>query len=194
MTDDARQPAGTVSARLQEMLDHYEISKVLNAYCHGCDRGDQLLMESVYAEESWDEHGQSSGTGKDFTRTIMSGLPYSRCISHLQGQTTIHVQGDEAGAETYFFAVVCNELDGKEVVNQLGGRYVDRLVREGGGWKIRHRTCVRDWSISLPVEADWIGTRGHRQGARSGEDPSYGALGLTHSGIPGFEAPGAKGQ
>ncbi len=28
--------------RLQEMLDHYEITKVLSEYCHGLDRMDQI--------------------------------------------------------------------------------------------------------------------------------------------------------
>jgi hypothetical protein len=39
----------------------------------------------------------------------------------------------------------------------MGGRYVDELVRESGGWKIEKRLTVRDWSITHPISADWIG-------------------------------------
>ena len=66
------------------------------------------------------------------------------------------MEGDEAGAETYFFAVSRNKReDGAEMCNQLGGRFVDKLRREEGRWLIKHRVVVRDWGISLPIEADW---------------------------------------
>jgi hypothetical protein len=42
---------------LQEVIDHHEIRKVMSVYCHGCDRGDEARMASVYLEQSWDDHG-----------------------------------------------------------------------------------------------------------------------------------------
>ena len=64
----------------------------------------------------------------------------------------------------------------------MGGRFVDKLVRENGTWKIKHRVAVRDWSISLPIEADWE-ARTLTEGERSNADPSFEVLGLTHSGV-----------
>ena len=46
--------------------------------------------------------------------------------------------------------------DGSKVGNLIFGRYVDELRREGDAWKILKRVCVRDWSISLDVEKDWL--------------------------------------
>jgi chromosome segregation protein len=43
--------------QLQEMLDHFRIRKVPAEYCRGSDRADESLMRSVYARESWDDHG-----------------------------------------------------------------------------------------------------------------------------------------
>src|SRR3546814_8623504 len=51
--------------------------------------------------------------------------------------------------------------------NQLGGRFVDYLERVDGGWKIKKRIVVRDWSISMPVTADWTALAKLRDGLRS---------------------------
>ena len=67
----------------------------------------------------------------------------------------------------------------------LSGRYVDTLRRENGAWKIAKRTCVRDWSMSLDSEKDWLENSNFVEGRMSGQDPSYEALGL--------EAPGTAG-
>ena len=67
--------------------------------------------------------------------------------------------------------------------NQLGGRFVDKLKREDGRWLIKHRVVVRDWAISLPIEADWTAEAGLLDGQRSGADPSFAALGLVHGGV-----------
>jgi hypothetical protein len=74
--------------------------------------------------------------------------------------------------------------DRPETLNQLGGRYVDRLVREAGQWRISNRMCIREWSISHPLERDWLAGRGFEETRRGQADHSYAALGLAHSGNP----------
>jgi hypothetical protein len=173
----------TIDARLQELLDHHEIRMLLAEYCHGCDRGDEVQMASVYCEESWDDHGRVRADGKAFSAQMTRELvDYASVCSHLLGQSLIRVQGDTAGAETYFLATVT--YPGKASVNQLGGRYVDTLERENGAWKIKKRICIRDWSMTVPVEADWLANDPFVGPSMSQNDPSYAALGLTHSGLP----------
>lgn len=170
--------------RLQEMLDHYEIRKTLAEYCHGCDRCDEPRMASIYAKGSWDDHGHRRAPGPEYARLMTAEvLTTTESLYHLLGQSLIRVDGDEAGAETYFLAVARTASeDGGELCNQLGGRFVDRLQREDGRWRVAHRTVLRDWAISLPVEQDWTADAGLRPGARSDDDPSFGALGLKHGG------------
>jgi hypothetical protein len=170
--------------RLQEMLDHYEITQLLSEYCHGLDRMDQVRMASVYAKESWDDHGPNKCPGPEFTKRIMRLMqsPTSILGSHMLGQTLIKVAGDNAGADTYFIATSRKRSDdGSEILNQMGGRYVDALVREDGRWRIEKRICVHDWSISLPITGDWLGRAAYVQAKRSNEDPSFAALGIEHS-------------
>jgi len=170
--------------RLQQLLDHHEIAQTLKEYCHGCDRGDEERMASVYSEDSFDDHGVFKAPGKQFARLMMDRiLTTTDSLFHMLGQSLIKVDGDAAGAETYFFAVSRNKrADGAEMCNQLGGRFVDKLRREDGRWLIKHRVVVRDWAISLQIDADWTAEAGLQDGRRSGADASFAALGLVHGG------------
>jgi hypothetical protein len=167
--------------RLQEMLDHYEITKTLSEYCHGCDRCDEGRMASVYLDSSWDDHGAIQAPGPEFARLMTAKiLATTDSLSHMLGQSLIKVSGNEAGAETYFLAVSrSTRADGVQMCNQLGGRFVDKLQRENGRWRIKHRCVIRDWSISMPVEQDWTAGSGLKEGERSNTDPSYAALGIV---------------
>jgi hypothetical protein len=65
---------------------------------------------------------------------------------------------------------------------------VDNLERDGDRWRIRRRHVVRDWTISLPLEHDWVGALALTPGARSNEDPCFAALNLIHSQLSGSTA------
>ena len=168
--------------RFQEILDHYDITRTLKEYCFACDRGDAQRMADVYLEDSWDDHGIHAAPGKEFARLMMGEIfAQTDSLSHLLGQSVIKVEGDAAGAETYFIAVASaiDEAGGKHC-HQLGGRFVDRLERHDGRWLIKSRVVVRDWGISLPVAADWTEDVGLKDGQRSNADPAFAALRRTH--------------
>jgi hypothetical protein len=181
----------TMDADLQEMLEHYRITKLVNEYCHGCDRGDGPRMGSVYAEDSWDDHGMYLGDGKAFADSVMEGRRQrGEVMSHHLGQTLVKIDGDTAGAETYFVATMAFPDAGEgEEVHHLGGRYVDHLVREDGRWLIKERLTVRDWSIGHKVERDYFREMNFIPGTTDGSDVSFRALGLVHSGGFGPSAP-----
>lgn len=191
----------TLDPRLQDLLDHHEIRQLLATYCHGCDRGDEVEMAGTYAAESWDDHGPRKMEGRRFSiETVEESLRTTSLVSHMLGQSLIRVNGNTAGAETYFIATLLYPAKdggegegGGETIGQLGGRYVDTLVRESGRWRISNRVCVREWSHSHPVAGDWLATAGFAGQHRSQADPSYAALGLAHSGNPWLhEAAGAR--
>jgi hypothetical protein len=173
------------SERLQEMLDYYEIRRTISEYCNGCDRLDEQRMGSVYADDSFDDHGTVKAPGPEFATTMAASVAQSsHSIVHLLGQTLIDVRGDEAGAETYFLATSRTMTDEGEIANQLSGRFVDTLVRVGDGWKIKYRLVVRDWTAVTPVTQNWDAAMSLTAGTRSNDDPSFRVLGRTHSGPP----------
>lgn len=172
--------------RFQELWDHHEIRQLLATYCHGCDRADEVEMASVYLENSWDDHGKRKMPGRQFSiETVEETIRTTKVCSHQLGQSLIKVTGDTAGVETYFIATVLYPDSGEgEMLNQLGGRYVDTLAREDGQWRIKKRLCLREWSYSRPISADWLAGAGFIETRRGQADESYAALGLTHSGNP----------
>jgi SnoaL-like domain len=168
-----------MNSDLQEMLDHYQITKVLNEYCHGCDRLEQEQMAGVYLEDSWDDHGRNKCPGKQYAKIAIANLAANtNSCSHVMGQSLIRVDGNEAGAETYFIAIVRVPRGEGEALNQIGGRYVDKLQRIDGKWKIKHRICARDWSITLPVTENFLEGVPFVEGQRGGKDPSRAVLGF----------------
>jgi hypothetical protein len=173
-----------IDATLREMIDYHEIRKLLSIYCHGCDRGDGPRMASVYLEDSWDDHGPYKGPGWAFAKRVMSNTAnFGRTNTHLLGQSQIRIDGDVAGVETYFLAVITEKDEqGRDIITQMGGRYVDTLLREQAEWKIKKRLCIRDWSITLDIENDRLRDFPFIRGQLSGEDPSYPVLGLSHPG------------
>jgi hypothetical protein len=168
--------------RLQELIDHHEIKKLIDAYAAGCDRFDAKRMASPFHTQSWVDHGDEHCTGQAFVDEIMERAK-ADAVSHIQGQAQIEVRGDTAGAETYFIATVKpTRADGVAQLNFMGGRYIDWLEKEAGQWKIKKRVCIKDWSYTQIVEQDALGERDWIIGKHSAEDCSYEALGLQHFG------------
>jgi SnoaL-like domain len=174
---------------LQEMVDHYQITKVLSEYCRGCDRLDRVQMANVYFGDSWDDHGSVKCPGPEYAAIATGALgAVTNSCSHQLGQSLVTVVGDDAGAETFFVATLRTAAkEGGETLNQIGGRFVDTLIRVEGNWKIKHRVCVRDWSISVPIKEDFLKDDPYVQGQRSAADPSYAVLRMEHSGLPDAE-------
>jgi hypothetical protein len=169
--------------RIQEVLDHHDIRKLLATYCHACDRADGELMGSLYTGAgSFDDHGLVRAAGPEYARQ-MTELINSRTqvVTHILGQSLIEVQGDEAAAETFFLGLMrVSAPDGAPLLNQLAGRFIDRLVRVDGAWKIRHRIAVRDTSITFRVEQDMQSSYGMQAGTRDANDPGVALFGIAH--------------
>ncbi|MEW9854823.1 nuclear transport factor 2 family protein [Novosphingobium sp. M1R2S20] len=166
--------------RLQELWDHHQIRQTLAMYCHGCDRADIAEMASVYCEESWDDHGPNKCDGRMFAKVILEqARQTTRVVSHQLGQSLIRVFGTGAAAETYFVATLISDSDEGERMTQLGGRYVDTLAREDGGWKIKERLCVRDWSSTGLIDPGYLAKSGFIEGSRGGADVSWDRLRLV---------------
>ena len=173
----------TLDPRLQELLDHHAIRKTLAEYCHACDRGDEAMMADCYTgADSWDDHGLVKASGPEYAK-IMIGRVLQRTVAaaHILGQSLIRVEGDSAGVETFFigFFRVAGEADEPARMNQLIGRFVDKFERIEGIWKIRHRTCVRDTSITAAITRDDYAAFGFVEARRDAEDLGSATIGLA---------------
>ena len=166
--------------KLQQLIDHFDIREVIEAYVHACDRADAAALAEVYFDDSWDDHGPFKCNGKQFAVDCTNSLieNWSMC-GHLLGQSRIKVTGDSAGAETYLYSTLTREDGDRTMLDTFVGRYIDQFERVDGQWRIRNRRCICDWSGSSPLTEDF--TKGRSlfiQGARSQDDLSYEVLGL----------------
>ena len=171
----------TLDDRLQYLVDQEQIRDVLNRYCRGVDRLDAELLRSVYFEDAFDDHGPFKGLRDDFIDWVIPFLraEYTTTGHHLTSQV-IEVSGDTAGAESYVFLVQDRIVeDGRRIRSTAHGRYVDRLERRNGEWRIARRHVVTD-SVSSSEAPPWFGTSSVDSligaGTRDRQDPSYGVF------------------
>ena len=166
--------------RLQMLLDHFDIRETIEAYVHGCDRGDAVAVTDCYHLDSYDHHGPLAGPGHEFAQNCLRDLKtYWNSCTHLLGQSRIKVEGDSAGAETFYFASLTRDQDGEQMLDQQIGRYIDRLERrEDGVWRIVDRRCIQEWAYTIPLGDSFVDRSEFLKGIRSTEDLSYGVLGL----------------
>lgn len=160
--------------KLQAMLEEFEIRKALYKYTRGVDRLDAPMIRSVYHENSTDDHGPYKGSGADFGDFVTKLLGEETVSTmHTLNQSIIEVDGLGAQAETYFVAYHVREEGGEEYLDRFGGRYLDRLRKHFGQWKIDNRVVVREWSTTEKIEESQYKREDFVNGRRDKEDLAY---------------------
>lgn len=162
-------------ARLEHLLDRQDILDCLIRFSRGMDRFDRDLFLSAFHSDAVIAAGPFVG-GPEELYDWASGL-------HEQGQSatqhdllnhSCEIDGDVAHTETYYLFVGRNRDETNWVA---GGRYIDRLERRGGSWKIALRCNAVEWSGMIPTMAVPFADVPdiHLNGipARGKEDPSY---------------------
>jgi ketosteroid isomerase-like protein len=128
----------------RELHDKLAIREVICSFARALDRQDRELMLSCFHPDALDDHGMFVGSGADFFDwTDPSHLHFYRTHQHHVTNHTCSLEGDVAHCETYWlFAGMAK--DGGQLAT-YGGRYVDRLERRDGGWRIAARKCILEW-------------------------------------------------
>ncbi|MCG3753994.1 nuclear transport factor 2 family protein [Amycolatopsis sp. Poz14] len=163
---------------LRFLADRAEIQDLLYRYCRGVDRCDPALVRSAYHPDSFDERGYWRGNGHEFAVFITDRLRSANTITtHSVTNALIELTGDEATSESQVRATLVRR--DSAVADVIGARYLDRLSRRGGTWRIDHRTVVLDWRTAQPGEASEapFPTDGFQRGSQCPDDPVYALLG-----------------
>jgi hypothetical protein len=162
-------------ARLEQLLERQDILDCLIRFSRGMDRFDRELFLSAF-------HPDAVIAAGEFVGNPVALYDWASKL-HAQGQAATHhnllnhtcdIDGDVAHTETYYLFVGRNRDESNWIA---GGRYIDRLERRGGAWKIALRTNAIEWSGIVPTMAipfagvPDINVNGTP--SRSKEDPSY---------------------
>lgn len=162
---------------LTEMLDEYQLRKLVHAYCRAVDRGDTVLLRSLYHHDAADHHGGfSTGGVDDFFDKLDAARPYLRAMQHNITTVNFVISGHRAEGEIYSIAMHTFSARHGDVDVVIGGRYLDKYEKRDGTWGFTERTIVTDWArVSDPSVLDFS----HRiveqtpRGTLDANDPSY---------------------
>lgn len=162
--------------QIQALLDKQSIYEVLVRYCRGVDRCDEDLIRSAFHHDSYDDHGYWKGPGRDLAPFLANRLRTDNsATTHSITNVLIELDGDLARSEAQVHATLIRRDSDPVEVDVVGARYLDRLSRRAGIWRIEHRTVVLDWQKTelWPDSAPPVPTEDFVRGARRPEDPSY---------------------
>ena len=128
-----------------QLLDKQAIHEVLMRYCRGVDRIDGALISSSFHPDARCEFGKRILEGEGIGNTIAETAAAFDLTHHMVGNELIELQGDSAVGESYYLSSTVISGEHVKQVRVRAGRYVDRLERRDGEWRLAHRLVVEDW-------------------------------------------------
>jgi hypothetical protein len=152
------------------------VRDVLLRYCRGIDRRDFALVRSCYHDDAYDMHGSYEGAVDGFIEHVSTNLPQWERTMHFIGNQLIELDGDVARCESYCVSYHRDAGTATEPAHDMviGLRYVDRVERRDGEWRIAHRVCAMEWSRVDPVTSKWEFAPGTIRGRHFPDDVVYG--------------------
>ncbi len=168
----------TLPPELREVVDRQKIYDVLTRYCRALDRCDAELMKTVYWPDGYDAHGVFNGNAEEFAEFIVREIQtWFEVTQHTICNIHMEIDGDVAYTEAYLLAYhrvkgtagKIGEIFGPAYLANLdiepgteppqdffyGGRYLDKLEKRDGEWRIKRRTVVMDWNRNVPTQSIW---------------------------------------
>ncbi|MCR8898606.1 nuclear transport factor 2 family protein [Gordonia sp. GONU] len=185
-------------ATLQLVYDRQQIIEVLHRYARAIDRCDAELLKTVYHQDATDAHGTFDGNAHEFADFMVPRIKAQTTYSvHHVTNELVTIDGDRAYSESLLFgyhripggwdsvskffdeeyaekARAEGTLNGEhEYVT--GGRYLDKLTKRDGIWRIWRRQITVEWNQCRPSSQLLTGGRAAYDipGARDESDMSY---------------------
>jgi hypothetical protein len=161
--------------KTQYLMDRTAILDCIARNARGCDRHDSEVLAGSYHEDGTDEHGYAVNPGPRYpeyaNKVHATGSRYNM---HNITTHTCEIEGDVAHCESYVIGLFLNP-DGKSA-RLIGGRYIDRLERRNGEWKIALRRSTAE--VLMTGDASILSSPlftklGYLTGTRDKHDPSY---------------------
>ena len=143
------------------------------------------MMPQLFHPDATFSFGPIGGSWQDFVDQARAVIGNCVATHHQLGQVLIAADGPDAAiAETYMTAMhivppgyplaTVFPDRGEDYSAVIAGRYVDRLVRHAGGWRIMQRTGIYDWREFREIgEANLSAVPQQTRGAYGETDPAW---------------------
>jgi len=144
---------------LEVLLDKQEIHELHCKYCRSVDRRDIELMRSTFHDDAIIHH-QPWYDGPvtpyiDMVEKSSKGH-LAGSWSHMIANELTYVDGDRASSEWYLFQYDRIIRPEGELDFIVAGRFLERLTRRDGVWRVSERQLVRDVVRLDPVGQKWL--------------------------------------
>ncbi|HEX9177353.1 MAG TPA: nuclear transport factor 2 family protein [Mycobacterium sp.] len=165
----------TLQRNVRYLLDRTAILDCIVRHARGCDRHDVDLICAAYHEDGVDEHGKAINPGPEYGNWAnATHAATSQVHTHNITTHTCEVDGDTAHAESYVIVVLLGR-DGRSA-QFISGRYLDRLERRNGEWRIAVRRStveVMFLADASVLQSSFFKDTGYLVGTRDRHDLSY---------------------
>lgn len=157
------------------LKDRQEILDCIARHARGHDRHDVELLTAAYHEDGIDEHGYAINPGPKYAEWANAAHSAGSKL-HLHNITThlCEIDGDVAHCESYVLVGLLN--NDEKSARLINGRYIDRLERRDGVWRIALRRSTVDLLLSGDasiLKSPIFSQQGYAKGIRDQRDISY---------------------
>lgn len=156
-TDVAAELA-TLRSEVADLRDRQKIKEVYVNYGRGIDR----LDEQSYRKAFWPDARIGYGTTESITPDDHWNVHMQKwhkgslkSWGHFLGNESIDIDGDTAHVEIYVVAMPMSKDEAAPGI-LWGGRYVDRLTRKNGEWRISAREYVPFFAMKTERIYKWL--------------------------------------
>lgn len=128
-----------------QLPDREAIRDCLARYARGFDQGEPELVRSAFWPDARHK-GSVEGTPETLIAASIPRLREMDLTLHQLGQSLIRFDGEQAAAETYFFAFHRITENGVSRYLLMGGRYADILEKRDRQWRLLDRRVYFNWA------------------------------------------------
>ena len=134
------------------LMDRQAILDCIASHARGHDRHDSQMLTAAYHDDGYDEHGNAINAGPKYAEWI-NPVHAAGSQNHLHNITThtCEIDGDIAHAESYVLVTLLDHSG--ETARFINGRYIDRLEKRDGVWRL----AVRRSTVELMIVGDASG-------------------------------------
>lgn len=148
-----------IAEELDAFLDREKIRACIARLARGEDRRDAALISACCWPDSTTDYGVFAGSFDAYLAWVVPGADAIANTQHVLAQSVVELGGgdarDSASVETHVLSYHRVDMGAGERDICIGGRYLDRMAKRDGEWRIARRTMLYDWYQDWGRSVDW---------------------------------------
>ena len=146
-----------MSMTVDDLLAIEACREAARRYSRGIDRLDRDEMRAAYWPDAIDDHGRFIGNAWEFVDICMVAHDRWSSTLHTIANHTVELDDDgtHSRGECYNYAVLRRAEE--DLLDVFVGRYLDRYECRDGEWRIIHRVCVHEHTLTVDASTPMPG-------------------------------------